>query len=89
MSEFTLGYWDAVKGIPVLTHPERIVVAIMDIPKLTFEVYQSGGQWYWRLKADNGKIVADGSEGYTSKQGCLDGLALVKKGAEYAEIKFK
>jgi uncharacterized protein len=83
-----IGYWDARKGIPVVTDPERIVVIIMDIPKLRFEVYQSGGQWYWRLKAENNKIIADSGEGYTDKQGCLDGLALVKRGAEYAEIKF-
>lgn len=24
-------------------------------------------RWYWRLRASNGKIVADGSEGYSSK----------------------
>lgn len=25
------------------------------------------GHWYWRLCARNGKVVADGSEGYASK----------------------
>lgn len=24
-------------------------------------------QWYWRLVAANGKIIADGSEGYASR----------------------
>jgi len=24
------------------------------------------GRWYWRLKAANGRIVADGSQGYVS-----------------------
>jgi len=35
-------------------------------------------QWRWRLKAANHKIVADSAERYTTKQGCLHGLMLVK-----------
>lgn len=35
----------------------------------TFDVYRDvSGQWRWRLKAKNGKIVADGSEGYASRR---------------------
>ncbi len=35
------------------------------------EVYKSSanGQWYWRLIAPNGRIIADGSEGYTRRNG--------------------
>ena len=25
------------------------------------------GLWYWRLRAQNGKIIADGSEGYATR----------------------
>ena len=33
-----------------------------------FEVHRGmDGQWYIRLRARNGKIVADGGEGYASK----------------------
>ncbi len=33
------------------------------------EVYQDrSGQYRWRLKAKNGKIVADGSESYTRRR---------------------
>lgn len=42
-----------------------------------FEIYESGiadfdrreyhEQWYWRLRSHNGRIVAEGSKGYTSK----------------------
>jgi len=35
-----------------------------------FEVYADGaGEWRWRLKARNGRIIADGAEGYKSKAG--------------------
>lgn len=36
------------------------------------------GQWYWHVKAKNGKIVAQ-SEGYKTKHGAMNGAkALVK-----------
>lgn len=32
------------------------------------EIYQDGsGEWRWRLVAHNGRVVADGAEGYASK----------------------
>ena len=35
---------------------------------MKFVVWQAeSGQWYWRLKARNGKIVADSSESYKSR----------------------
>jgi uncharacterized protein YegP (UPF0339 family) len=34
------------------------------------EVYRGKDKkWYWRMRAGNGKIVADGSQGYASKAG--------------------
>jgi uncharacterized protein YegP (UPF0339 family) len=36
-----------------------------------FEYYMSEGQWYWRIRARNGRIVADGSESYVSKRNIL------------------
>jgi uncharacterized protein YegP (UPF0339 family) len=29
------------------------------------------GEWYWRLRARNGRIVAVGGEGYTRRNDCL------------------
>lgn len=32
------------------------------------EIYQGADKkWYWRFSAANGRIIADGSEGYASK----------------------
>ncbi|PSQ47234.1 hypothetical protein BRD19_09800 [Halobacteriales archaeon SW_7_65_23] len=37
--------------------------------KATFELFEdSGGKWRWRLVHDNGNIIADGGQGYSSKQ---------------------
>ena len=42
-----------------------------------FEVYRSGDQYRWRLKAANHEIVAQG-EAYVKKQDCLHAIELIK-----------
>jgi uncharacterized protein len=54
----------------------------------SFELYKDRqGQFRWRLKASNGKIIADGGEGYVQKADCLHGIELVKSEAATAEVK--
>ncbi|WP_426391952.1 YegP family protein [Variovorax sp. R-27] len=43
-----------------------------------FEIYRSGFQWRWRLKAANHEILASG-ESYTSKDACLHCVSLLKQ----------
>jgi uncharacterized protein YegP (UPF0339 family) len=52
-----------------------------------FEVYSDkSGQWRWRFKANNGRIVADSGEGYVNKKDCEDGARVVKSEAPTADI---
>lgn len=49
-----------------------------------FEIFKAtNGQFYFRLKAGNGEIIAF-SEGYVTKQGALNGIASVKANAPIA-----
>lgn len=41
-----------------------------------FEIYVSGAQYRWRLKAANHEVIASG-EAYTSKQSCISAINLV------------
>ncbi len=50
-----------------------------------FEVYQSGTQYRFRLKASNGEIVASG-EAYETKSGAREGCEAVKRAAAAATI---
>ncbi len=51
-----------------------------------FEVYLDKSQAFrFRLKAKNGETIAV-SEGYTSKQACLNGIESVRKNAVDADI---
>lgn len=45
------------------------------------EVYRdSSGQWRWRLRAGNGRIVADSGESYRKQADCLAGLRIATEG---------
>lgn len=46
---------------------------------MKFHIYKDDkGEWRWRLKAANGKILADSGEGYSTKQSCTEAIDLVK-----------
>jgi uncharacterized protein YegP (UPF0339 family) len=52
-----------------------------------FHIYKDAKNEYrWRFRADNGKIVADSAEGYTTKQACENGIEIVKKQAPTATV---
>ena len=52
-----------------------------------FEFWKSDkdGRWYFHLKAPNGEVVAQ-SQGYTSKDNCINGIKAVKSYAVTALI---
>ena len=53
----------------------------------TFELYEdSADQWRWRLRHDNGNIIADSGEGYASAQKAKQGIGSVKKNAPDASV---
>lgn len=57
--------------------------------KSKFEVFRDKGrEWRFNLKALNGEIIAS-SEGYSSKQACLQGIESVKRNAPRASIEDK
>ena len=43
----------------------------------TFQIFQSSGQHWYHLRADNGEIVQSG-EGYTARASCENGIQSVK-----------
>jgi uncharacterized protein YegP (UPF0339 family) len=56
------------------------------MPEPVFEWYlDKAGKYRFRLKAANGEMIAI-SEGYASKQGCVEGIESVKKNAPIAKI---
>ena len=53
----------------------------------TFEIYEDeADQYRWRLVHDNGNIIADSGEGYSSRQKAEQGLESVKANAADANV---
>ena len=53
----------------------------------TFELFRDNADEYrWRLRHDNGNVVADGGQGYSSKQKAKQGLRSVKSNAPGAAV---
>lgn len=62
---------------------------------MRFEIYESliywnedmrqgDYKWFWRLRARNGRIVADGAEGYASKAGVRRAVWRLQEAMLYA-----
>jgi len=52
-----------------------------------FELYtDTKGEFRWRLVASNGQTIANGGEGYKSKDSAKAGIESVKKNAPTAEV---
>lgn len=55
-----------------------------------FELYTDAkGEFRWRLRHQNGNILADSGESYTSKQNALDGIKSTRKGMLFAAVEDK
>ena len=53
---------------------------------MKYEYWQGDNKnWFWHLKAGNGEVIAQ-SEGYTSKQSCLEAIKLVKSSGNAPEV---
>lgn len=53
----------------------------------TFQLYEdAAGEFRWRLVHENGNIIADSGQGYTSKQNAENGIESVKENAPSANI---
>lgn len=55
--------------------------------KATFELFEDrGGEWRWRLRHDNGNVIATSGQGYASKAGARKGLRSVRRNVSGAPI---
>ncbi len=54
----------------------------------TFELYEdSAGDYRWRLRHENGNVIADSGEGYASRQKARQGIESVRANAPDAGIR--
>ena len=80
------GTASVAKNAPVANVEDQTVEGFAAEKHPKFEVYtDKAGEYRFRLKARNGEVIAV-SEGYKSKDGCLNGIESVKKNAPDAEV---
>lgn len=52
-----------------------------------FQVFKDkAGEWRWRLRAANGRVIADGSEGYVERVEVFRAIQRVKEQAPGAGV---
>jgi uncharacterized protein YegP (UPF0339 family) len=57
---------------------------------MKFQIYlDSNSEYRWRLRAQNGKVVADSGEGYKKKASCKKAITKVSIFSIYAKIEDK
>ena len=72
------------KNAPVANLEDQTLEESAKNPK--FEIFKDkAGEFRFHLKATNGEIILD-SEGYTSKEGCKNGIESVIKNAPEADV---
>ena len=50
---------------------------------MRFELYRdAGGEWRWRLRTQNGNVVADSAEGYRHREDCERGIEIIRSAAD-------
>ncbi|MBQ9920793.1 MAG: YegP family protein [Clostridia bacterium] len=65
---------------------DQTVENVAEVKNPKFEMYtDKAGEFRFRLKATNGQVIAT-SEGYKTKDSCINGIESVKKNAPDAEI---
>lgn len=54
---------------------------------MKFDIYQDKkGEWRWRLRAANHRIVADSGEGYKNRGDCIDIIKVLKRDIPSASV---
>ena len=72
---------ESVRNCALMAGVEDQTVDFRPLPHPKFELFQDkAGQFRFRLKARNGKIIAV-SESYSTKAGCENGIESVRKNA--------
>ena len=52
-----------------------------------FEIYKdSAGEFRWRLRAKNGRVIATSGEGYVNKSDAEHGISLVKNASGVTDV---
>ena len=82
--------WFAFIAMPLARAEQPRNTAAISAGAATFEMYKDkAGEYRWRLRMQNTKVIATSGEGYSSKRACEDAIESVKKNAADAAVEEK
>ena len=54
----------------------------------TIETYRdTRGEWRWRLRASNGRLIADSGEGYSDRRGVMRAIEALRRALPAAVVR--
>lgn len=54
---------------------------------MRFELFRdAAGAWRWRLRVQNGNVVAESGEGYVRREDCEHAITLVKRSSDASVV---
>ncbi len=57
---------------------------------MKFQIYiDKAGEFRWRLKADNGRIMADSGEGYSTKSNAKRAARNLRRGLRFGRVRYE
>lgn len=57
---------------------------------MTIRIYEDkSSQWRWRFVSENGRIIADSSEGYTRREDVIRAMETVIDGLKRPDLKWE
>ena len=79
--------WGAAAVTGMAPRQEAAVAQEKKSAAAKFEVYKDrGGEYRWRLRAQNRQVLATSGEAYADKRGCLAAIDSVKRAAADAPV---
>jgi len=85
------GYTERNKAVRAVERVQNYTAEadLLAIGSAAFEVYEdTAGKWRWRLRHRNGRIIADGGQGFPKRSAAVESIERVKRhgpGAEQSE----
>jgi uncharacterized protein len=79
--------WLVIGGGALMLRSTPAQAAADEKPRAKFEVYKDrGGEYRWRLRAQNTQLLASSGDSYKAKRDCLHAIDSVKKAAADAPV---
>lgn len=76
---------DAAEGVET-AKTQALEAELIDFEKAAFQLYETDGEWRWRLIDEDGNVMADSGEEHASRDGAAASMMTLKENAPDADL---